>query len=223
LLAVYTPAQIANAYGFSKVSFQGVAGDGSGQTIAIVDAYYDPTISRDLAVFDAKYHLPALDGVNGRGTFTQLDLSGGVTGPTGGWSIETALDVEWAHAIAPKANILLVEAASDNLDLKGAPTDLLNAVDVAASQPGVSTVSMSWGLYEFPGEVGLDSHFTKPGVTFVAASGDSGAPPLWPAVSPMSWRSAARPCAPMWLATSAARLAGALAGTASSLAAAAAE
>src|SRR5262249_17969012 len=96
------------------------------------------------------------------------------------WASEIALDVEWSHAIAPGAKILLVEAASDSF------TDLLNAVDYASKQPGVSVVSMSWGSTEFSGETALDKHFTTPGITYVASSGDYGAGsgPEWPAVSP---------------------------------------
>src|SRR5262249_28286556 len=97
-----------------------------------------------------------------------------------GWAGEIALDVEWAHAIAPGANILLVEARSSSL------TDLLNAVKYAASQPGVSAPSMSWGAGEFAGETVYDSVFTQPGVTYVAAAGDNGAwgGAEWPASSP---------------------------------------
>ncbi|MDB5174643.1 MAG: pcp 3, partial [Phycisphaerales bacterium] len=101
-----------------------------------------------------------------------------------GWAGEIALDVEWAHAIAPQANILLVSANSQSLG------DLLTAVDYARNAPGVSTVSMSWGGSEFYGQTAYDSLFTTPaghtGVTFVAASGDSGSwwGPQWPASSP---------------------------------------
>src|SRR5206468_2022041 len=100
------------------------------------------------------------------------------------WGLETSLDVEWAHAIAPGAKILLVEANSSSL------TDLLAAVNYARNQPGVSVVSMSWGAGEWSGESAYDSTFTTPaghaGVTFVASSGDSGSAgaPEWPSVSP---------------------------------------
>ena len=98
------------------------------------------------------------------------------------WAVEIALDVEWAHAIAPGANILLVEANTDNFP------DLLLAVNRAKVQAGVSVISMSWGGSEFPGETNWDSAFlprrTSPGETFVAASGDDGSPPEWPAISP---------------------------------------
>lgn len=173
-----SPQQIRTAYGVDQITFSGgtISGDGSGQTIAIVTAFHAPSISSDLAAFDSYY------GIVAPPLFTVHNLGGSTT--DAGWALETALDVEWAHAIAPGANILLVEAASDSL------TDLLTAVNYAKAQPGVSVVSMSWGADEFWGESSYDSTFTTPsghsGVTFVAASGDSGAwyGPSYPAVSP---------------------------------------
>ena len=96
------------------------------------------------------------------------------------WDLETALDVQWAHAMAPAANILLVEANSS-----AGLNDLMTAVDYARDQPGVSVVSMSLGRgRNFGGENSLDFHFTTPanhsGVTFVTASGDSGGPGYYP-------------------------------------------
>lgn len=194
LLSVFTPGfspvQIRHAYGIDQIAFSTprgvVAGDGSGQTIAVVDAYFDPTIKSDLAAFSSRFGLPALDGKGGNGTFTQLDLSGGTRSPRGDdWTLETALDVEWAHVVAPRASILLVEARSDTQDpVTGKPTDLLDAVRAAAATKGVAAVSMSWGINEVPGETNWDSFFTTPGVTFVAASGDSGAGAAWPSASP---------------------------------------
>jgi hypothetical protein len=191
LLSAYSPVQVQTAYGFNKITFTDshgnqVTGDGSGQTIAIVDAYWDPTITSDLAAFSTKYNLPQLN-TSGNGTFTQswVGPTKPPTSPSGDdWTLETALDVEWAHAMAPKANILLAEAQSDTTDATGKPTDLLNAVQYAAQQPGVVAVSMSWGGSEVAAETNWDSVFNVPGVTFVAASGDSGAGTLWPAVSP---------------------------------------
>ncbi len=188
----YTPAQIRKAYGFDKVSFGSGSstGDGSGQTIAIVDAYNDPNIVSDLAVFDKQFGLAAPTSfqiVSQTGSTTKLPKS------DAGWAGEIALDVEWAHAIAPGANILLVEASSSSLD------DLMTAVKYARSAAGVSTVSLSWGgseffswnsQGEFSGQVQYDPIFTTPaghqGVTFIAASGDSGSSSgvLWPASSP---------------------------------------
>jgi len=174
----YTPNQIRTAYGFyniaglSAVNYNSTAG--KGQTIAIVDAYDDPNIAADLHVFDSRFGLP--DPV-----FTKATPEGAPAAASSGWSMEIALDVEWAHAIAPAAKILLVEAKNNYY------SNLLAAVDYADRQPGVVAVSMSWGSGEFSAETSAwyDGHFAgHPGVVFVAASGDSGAPPLWPAVSP---------------------------------------
>jgi len=164
-----SPAQVRHAYGFDRL-----ADDGAGQTIAIVVAYDDPNIGSDLAVFDQAYGLPAPP------SFNKAVAPG--TPVDGGWAGETALDVEWAHALAPKANLLLVEAKS------ASTSDLLSAVDYARTQPGVSVVSMSWGGSESSFLTSRDSYFTTPAghapLTFVAAAGDSGAAAEWPASSP---------------------------------------
>jgi hypothetical protein len=170
----YTPPQIAQAYGFNSIAFGGVTGSGAGQTIAIVDSYDDSKIQADVNTFDTKFGLPAA-------TVKRVNQTGGTsypgTDPTGGWELEESLDVEWAHAMAPAASIMLVEASSDYT------TDLLTAVQYAASH--ASVVSMSWGGDEFSGEAGYDSaDFAQAGVAYVASSGDSGAPASWPAASP---------------------------------------
>ena len=169
-----TPSQIQNAYGLNQIRFSGgnVVGNGAGQTIAIATAYNDPNINSDLAAFDKQYGLPA------PASFKVDNL--GATTTDAGWALETSLDVEWAHSVAPGASIALVEAPSASL------SDLLSAVNYASHQTGVSVVSMSWGTTEFLGESAYDSFFTTPGVTFVAASGDWGARygPMYPSVSP---------------------------------------
>jgi subtilase family serine protease len=169
-----SPTTVRHAYGIDNVSFNGVSGDGSGQTIAIVDAYNAPTIANDLATFDSSFGLsnPTLTVENQTGSTTSLP---GLdpAGKGNSWAVETSLDVEWAHAVAPAANILLVEANSASF------SDLMQAVDTARNAAGVSVVSMSWGGAEFSGQSTYDSHFTTPvghnGVTFVASSGDYGA------------------------------------------------
>ena len=172
----YTPAQIAQAYGFNQITFDGgtLKGNGAGQTIAIVDAYVDPNIASDLAKFDSQFGLAA------PASFTQYVQQGATT--NAGWALETALDVEWAHAIAPGANIVLVEANNSSL------SSLLSAVNYARDLSSVSVVSMSWGASEFSSESAYDSYFTTPaghsGITFVASSGDGGAGTTWPSVSP---------------------------------------
>ncbi|HVT89086.1 MAG TPA: S53 family peptidase [Tepidisphaeraceae bacterium] len=176
----YTPAEIKSAYGFDLINFGSIKGDGAGQTIAIVDAYNNPNIASDLHVFDTQF------GLADPPSFKQVSQTGGSTNSIAteaGWAYEIALDVEWAHAIAPKANILLVEAKNSSLN------NLLAAVDYARKADGVSVVSLSWGTTEFMSQTSYDSYFTTPAghqnVTFVAASGDDGAAwgPEWPASS----------------------------------------
>jgi hypothetical protein len=177
-----TPGQIRTAYGFDRITFPGnVPADGAGETIAIVDAFDDPTAASDLTAFDLQFGLPdptfTKVGINAQGAPSTVSFPG----PDPDWSVEIALDVEWAHAMAPGAGVLLVEANSNSY------ADLLTAVDFARNYPGVAAVSMSWGGSEFSGETAFDSHFTTPaghpGVTFFASTGDNGAPALAPAVS----------------------------------------
>jgi hypothetical protein len=177
----YTPAEVRTAYGFSSLSFSSgkVAATGAGQTIAIVDAYSDPNIASDLSKFDTQFGLAAA-------ALSVVNQTGGTTLPSANasWAEEISLDVEWAHAIAPGAKILLVETSSSS------DASLLAGVNYARSASGVSVVSMSWGGSEFSGQTAYDSYFTTPsghtGVTFVAASGDEGSSggADWPASSP---------------------------------------
>jgi subtilase family serine protease len=169
---------LASAYGLDAITFttgsrSTVVGDGAGETIALIEAYHDRHLASDLRTFDKTFNLPnpALDVVDQAGKQTNR-----------GWTLEESLDVEWAHAIAPGARILVVEARSQSRSA------LMAAVDRARRTPGVVAISMSWGFSETLHE--SSNHFTTPGghsgITFVAASGDSG--PIggveWPAVSP---------------------------------------
>jgi hypothetical protein len=176
----YSVAQVTHAYGLDAIRFttpagQNVAGDGSGETIALIDAYHDPNLSSDLHVFDQA------NGLNDP-SLTVVDQAGATTNSV--WASEESLDVEWAHGIAPGASLLVVEARSDSLG------DLMAAVDVARNTPGVAAVSMSWGFSETASESAFDSHFQTPpghqGITFVAASGDYGSAggPEYPSSSP---------------------------------------
>jgi subtilase family serine protease len=158
-----TPTQIRSAYGLPSTG-------GAGTTIAIVDAYDDPNVLNDLTVFSTQYGLLPVN-------FVEHKMATTISVDTG-WALETSLDVQWAHAIAPNAMILLVEAKSNSLG------DLLAAVSYAKSQPNVVAVSMSWGGSEFSTETSYDSYFSSSGITFFASSGDSGAGVIWPASSP---------------------------------------
>ncbi len=164
------PVQFKAAYGFNRI-----ANLGQGQTIALIDAYDDPNIESDLQVYKTQFHL------------TPCNLQKVVIGNPGGnnnWALETSLDVEQACALAPQANLLLVEAASQNT------ADMLAAVQLATTAPyNATVVSMSWGSQEFSGETSYDSYFCNivngngQPVIFVAASGDAGHHPIYPGAS----------------------------------------
>jgi len=164
-----TPAQIRHAYGFDAISNQG-----SGQTIAIIDAYDHPNIEADLATFSSKLSLAPCTTING--CFRKIYAAGYKPQVDAGWALEISLDVEWAHAIAPQAKIMLVEANSSSF------TDLMKAVDIAVKN-GATVISMSFGGNEFSAETYYDTHFKSSGVTFIASSGDSGYGVEYPAAS----------------------------------------
>lgn len=162
----YIPTQIRNAYGINSLT-----ANGSGVTIGIVDAYDDPNIINDLNTFKSTFNIT---GCN----LTKVNQNGGTRYPrsNSGWALEISLDVEWACAVAPGANLLLVEASSNSF------TNLLTAVDYAAHHAQV--VSMSWGGSEFSSETSYNSHFNVSGVAFFASSGDSGTGVIYPSASP---------------------------------------
>jgi kumamolisin len=143
--------------------------------IAIVDAGDYPTAAQDLHVFSQQFGLPDAD--------LQVVYADGTKPPVyGDWEVEEALDIQWAHAMAPNAKIFLVESKEVNTD----PT--WQAVRVAGrlvAENGGGVVSMSWGIPEWKGEKNFDKNFTKPGVVYFAASGDWGLNfPFHPASSP---------------------------------------
>ena len=161
----YLPAQIRHAYGFDQIALTG-----AGQKIAIVVAYGSPTLQSDLNTFCDATGTP-------RTTVSIYYPQGKPAGADSGWALETSLDAQWAHAIAPGASLHVVVAKSSSLN------DLLKAVDYAAGTVKAQQVAMSWGAPEFSGCTMYDNHFKKNGVSFFAASGDSGAGVYWPAVS----------------------------------------
>jgi len=179
-----SPAQVSQAYAFNTLPS---STNGQGTTIAILVPLRDPNIASDLHQFDSQFGLADP-------TLTEVDENGGTSYPattTPALSIETSLDVEWAHAMAPGANILLVDfnatagsgnAFSFNL------SDLAAALDTARNYSGVVAVSMSFGVPDNGTANVLDTYLTTPinhnGVEFVAATGDVGGPASWPAVSP---------------------------------------
>lgn len=177
--AYETPASLACVYGLVTASTgcnpntaTAVPAGGS-RMIAIVDAYDAPNAASDLAKFSSQFGLPPA-------TFQVVYASGTRPSRDVGWEFEESLDVQWAHAMAPQAQIVLVEAASNSF------TDLMTAEDVASKMvaaAGGGEVSNSWGGGEFSGETLYDLHFIKSGVVFLASAGDYPGTG-WPGTSP---------------------------------------
>jgi len=165
-----SPATMKAAYGYSTSSTAG-----AGTTIAIVDAYDLPTAENDLNVFSTQFGLPTCTTANG--CFKKVNQTGSTKYPryNSGWGLEIALDIEWAHAIAPGAKILLVEASSNSF------ANLLAAEDYAKTH--AQYVSNSWGGGESSGETSYDSHFVQSGVSFFVSAGDAGLPAEYPSAS----------------------------------------
>jgi subtilase family serine protease len=160
--AGYTPSEIRNAYGLSNIPL-----DGTGQIIAIVDAYTIPTILSDFQTFDSTFNI---------GTPNNLTVVPLGTESNKDWGLESSLDVQWVHAIAPGAQILLVQAADASLE------GFNQAIKYAITH-GATVVSMSWGTPEYSGEAVFDEWFSANNVIFAASSGDSGGETNWPSVS----------------------------------------
>jgi subtilase family serine protease len=168
----YDPYQMRRAYGTDKLINAGF--DGSGHTIVIVDAFGSPTIDKDVGIFSSFYGLPSA-------SLTKVFPQGPVNfDPTDanmvGWAAETTLDVEWAHAIAPKANIVLVVAKTNNDD------DILGALRYAVDHNLGDVISMSFGENESCVDSTLLAAYhdvfadaTRKNITLFASSGDDGA------------------------------------------------
>ncbi len=168
--AGYGPAQFQTAYGLSSA-----AAAPTNQTIAIVDAYDDPTAESDLATYSSTFGLPPCTTADG--CFRKVNQTGGTNYPRAdrGWALEISLDVQIAHALCPNCRILLVEAKTNSF------SNLLAAEDYATGHANV--VSNSWGGSEFSGETSYDSHFNRPGVPITVSSGDNGYGVEYPASS----------------------------------------
>jgi subtilase family serine protease len=176
-----TPASLACVYkqvtvttGCSPIVVTAVSAHGS-RAIAIVDAYDDPNATSDLAAYSAEFGLRAPTHENFEVVYA---TPGGSTqtstappqDPSGGWEVEESVDIEMAHAMAPKAKIYLVEAnSSGSGDLFPAVTLASNLVAAA----GGGEVSMSWGFGDFAGESGYDGYFQTPNIVYFSSAGDS--------------------------------------------------
>lgn len=201
-VTTYTPAQIRAAYrlpslpsSWTSLSASQAAQMGAGQTIYIIDAMHDPNAAAELSAFSQKFGLPActtttiatsaslpLASASTSGCqFAQVYSSGSAmtaSAPTydASWATEIALDIQWAHATAPLARIILIEAPDATTN------SLLGAVNLANAM-GAGTVSMSFGTGEGSWTSSVDSAFSAANMSYLAATGDSGASVGWPSVS----------------------------------------
>ncbi|MEU2744013.1 carboxypeptidase regulatory-like domain-containing protein [Streptomyces sp. NPDC007095] len=174
----YGAADLQSAYSLP-------ADGGAGQTIAIVDAYDDPSAEADLAVYREQYGLSACTTANG--CFTKVDQRGGTDYPTpdAGWAGEISLDLDMVSAAAPNAHILLVEADEPSFEALGAAVDQAVALGAKYVSNSYGTnYSSTPGSGESPQETTYDTHYNHPGVAVVASSGDSDYGVSYPAVSP---------------------------------------
>jgi subtilase family serine protease len=157
-----TPSDLATAYGLTTTG-------GSGQTVAIVDAYNDPNINADLQTFDAQYGLAACSTTNG--CLRVVNETGGTTLPandTTGWSVEETLDVQTVHSACQGCKIILVEATSPS------NADLGTAENTAATSLKATEVSNSFGEPEGGTDSTFQAAFNHPGVVITASTGDDG-------------------------------------------------
>lgn len=163
----YTPLQIRRAYGLKDNE------TGVGKKIALIFAYSQPNLQNDLDVFSETFNLP-------KKTLEMISFAAPFTGPDYHWAIEANLDVQWAHAIAPDANLIIIFSKSTVI------SDMFDAIEHSLTL-GANIVSMSWGTEEFTGQRLFEDRLRKmvleKNVIFTASSGDTGGVVFYPAVS----------------------------------------
>ena len=166
----YGPNDLRSAYNLDTSR-------GTGQTIAIVDAYDDKTAESDLGTYRSYYGLPPCTTANGCfKKVNQSGVQGSYPANNAGWALEISLDLDMASAICPNCKILLVEATNNQ------NANLYAAVDTAA-RLGANVISNSYGGAEAATETSDDAHFNHPGVAITVSSGDAGYGVEYPAAS----------------------------------------
>lgn len=167
----YNPADLQSAYALPSSTA------GSGQTVAIVDAYNDPNAESDLGVYRSQFGLPACTTANG--CFKKVAQNGTTTYPqnNASWSQEISLDLDMVSAVCPNCHILLVEATTSSM------ANLGTAASEAATL-GANAISNSYGGSESSSDTSYDSsYFNHPGIAITASAGDSGYGAQYPATS----------------------------------------
>ncbi len=168
LLPGLHPSDLQNAYKLPSAQ--------RGGTVAIVDAYDDPSAENDLAIYRAAYGLPACSTSNGCfRKVNQQGAAGSYPAANSAWGEEISLDLDVVSAACPNCSIVLVEANSAQID------DLGASVDTAAAL-GAGAISNSYYAVEWSGENVEDAHYRHPGIAITASSGDQAAP-FYPAAS----------------------------------------
>jgi subtilase family serine protease len=167
----YGPSDLRSAYNLPSTAA------GTGQTVAIVDAFDDPTAEADLATYRSQFGESACTTANG--CFRKVNENGGSTPPAvdTGWAQEESLDLDMVSAIAPNAHILLVEAAS------ATDADLVTSENEAAAL-GATEISNSYGGSEDASETSENAAFNHPGIAITASAGDGGYGVEFPAAVP---------------------------------------
>jgi subtilase family serine protease len=173
----FGPAQLQSAYDLPSST------DGAGESVAVVDAFDDPTAVSDLATYRSAWGLPACDTSTEAGCLTKVNEHGQTSplpSPSGttGWATEESLDVDMVSAICPKCHIYLVEATGPSI------VSLGTAVESAVKVLHIKFVSNSYGGHPKSKDLGADTaYYEHKGVAVVASAGDSGYGTAYPAVS----------------------------------------
>jgi hypothetical protein len=155
----YTPSDFATAYGINESG-------GTGQTVAIVDAYNDPDINSDLQTFDSQYSLPTCSEANNCLTVVAQDGSSNLPADNTGWAGEESLDVETVHSVCQGCKIILIEATTNSY------ANLTTAENEAVTL-GATEITNSYGGPE-GGTTSLAGAYNHPGIVITASTGDDG-------------------------------------------------
>jgi subtilase family serine protease len=172
-IAGFYPCDLQSAYSLPSMTA------GTGQTVAVVDAYDDPDAEADLAIYRSQFGLPPCTTRNA--CFTKVNEEGMQghlpAADTTGWSLEESVDIDMVSAICPKCHIILGEADSPTI------ADLGSTVDAVAAL-GARQITNSYGESEVPTESAYDVHYNHPRATIVASAGDGDYGLEYPAASP---------------------------------------
>jgi len=173
----YGPSDLQSAYHLPSTT------DGAGESVAVVDAYNDPTAVSDVATYRSAWGLPACNTTTEAGCLTVVNQEGAASplptdAGTTGWGTEESLDVDMVSAICPKCHIYLVEADTQST------VNLGTGVDAAVNVLKVDFVSNSYGGHQSTNDLGYDTKYYKhKGVAIVASAGDNGYKVIYPAAS----------------------------------------